>query len=324
MTATFADTQDVTAAASGHGLELYLNALYGAEPAGAYVELRGRRPTGGMGQVFYPVREVGKVAAAIRRRGPATDVYVGVAPRSREQGTRAAIEHVHVLWADCDGELAVAALRAFRPLPAIVVASGSGSNVHAYWPLLSPLAASHAERANRRLAHALGADVRCADAARILRPPETFNHKGEAPAPVVLRRCKVEVFEPAEVVGHLPDPAPELAPKPHGAQRGAVRHAPGVDPLLEIAPAVYVEMLTGERPHRDGKIRCPLPDHEDRTPSCAVYDDPEQGWYCFGCGRGGSIYDLAAAVSGIGTRGEDFKRLQTWIAQRLLNTPVAA
>ena len=71
-------------------LECYLNALYGSEPAGAYIELRGRRPTGGMGQVFYPVRDVATVASTIRRRGPATDVYLGVAPRCREQGTRAA------------------------------------------------------------------------------------------------------------------------------------------------------------------------------------------------------------------------------------------
>jgi len=306
-------------------LECYLNALYGSEPAGAYIELRGRRPTGGMGQVFYPVRDVATVASTIRRRGPATDVYLGVAPRCREQGTRAAVEHVHVLWADCDGDAAVEALRAFRPLPAIVVASGSGGNVHAYWPLFDPLCPDHAERANRRLAHALGADPRCADAARILRPPETCNHKGASPASVTLRRCEAEVFTPAEVVGRLPDPpeaAGELRDLP---QRGASRpHVPGADPLLEIAPAVYVEVMTGERVGRDGKVRCPLPDHEDRTPSCAVYDDPERGWYCFGCGRGGSVYDLATALSGIGTRGEDFKRLQMWIAQRLLNTPVAA
>jgi hypothetical protein len=36
-----------------------------------------------------------------------------------------------------------------------------------------------------------------------------------------------------------------------------------------------------------------------------VYEDPERGWYCFGCARGGSIYDLAALLWQRGTRGED-------------------
>jgi hypothetical protein len=44
--------------------------------------------------------------------------------------------------------------------------------------------------------------------------------------------------------------------------------------------------------------------HEDRTPSLHVYGDPERGWFCFGCGRGGSIYDFAALLFGRGTRGE--------------------
>lgn len=37
--------------------------------------------------------------------------------------------------------------------------------------------------------------------------------------------------------------------------------------------------------------RCPLPDHEDRTPSFTVW--PGNGsWWCFGCGRGSDVVDL--------------------------------
>jgi hypothetical protein len=97
------------------------------------------------------------------------------------------------------------------------------------------------------------------------------------------------------------------------------------DPLLEIPPPAYFEVLVGEFvPERGGMIRCPLPGHEDREPSCRVYGEPERGWTCFGCGRGGSIYDLAAAVTTLGTRGEDFNRLREWIAQRFLNAPLEA
>lgn len=41
--------------------------------------------------------------------------------------------------------------------------------------------------------------------------------------------------------------------------------------------------------------RCPLPDHEDRTPSFTVYPT-NNSWYCFGCLRGGDVVDLAAAA----------------------------
>ncbi len=36
--------------------------------------------------------------------------------------------------------------------------------------------------------------------------------------------------------------------------------------------------------------RCPLPDHEDRTPSFYVY--PPGRWWCYGCSRGGDVVDL--------------------------------
>jgi hypothetical protein len=36
--------------------------------------------------------------------------------------------------------------------------------------------------------------------------------------------------------------------------------------------------------------RCPLPDHEDRTPSFYLY--PPGRYYCYGCERGGDVVDL--------------------------------
>ena len=36
--------------------------------------------------------------------------------------------------------------------------------------------------------------------------------------------------------------------------------------------------------------RCPLPDHEDKTPSFYVY--PPGRYWCYGCGRGGDAVDL--------------------------------
>src|SRR5919112_48016 len=40
--------------------------------------------------------------------------------------------------------------------------------------------------------------------------------------------------------------------------------------------------------------RCPLPDHEDKTPSFVVYPD-SNSWWCFGCSRGGAGPTLVQA-----------------------------
>ena len=66
--------------------------------------------------------------------------------------------------------------------------------------------------------------------------------------------------------------------------------------------------LTGQQVGRSRKVSCPL--HEDSTPSLQVYRDPSRGWFCFGCRRGGSIYDLAGAVWGIEPRGSGFAALR--------------
>lgn len=295
-------------------LAAYMNALYGAEPAGSYIEARYRRPDGrGMAQRFTGTKPEPGFIDWILATGRETDVYLGVAPRSQRRGRRDSIEHAHALWVDADTPESIEALERFTPAPAIVVHSGNGR--HFYWPLYPPLEADHLERANRRLAHALGADSRSTDAARILRPPGTFNHKGGEPVAVEIERLEVEVFTAREVVGDLADP-----PGPAGRSAQRSPRDAGPDALLSIPPTIYVPAFTSRALGVDGKIVCPL--HDDRTPSLHAYPTAEQGWSCFGCNRGGSIYDLAAAVSGIGTRGADFKRLRGWIAQRLLHAPM--
>jgi CHC2 zinc finger len=41
---------------------------------------------------------------------------------------------------------------------------------------------------------------------------------------------------------------------------------------------------------------CPLPDHDDKTPSFFVFGDGR--WRCFGCSRGGDVVDLYMIVNG--------------------------
>ena len=86
------------------------------------------------------------------------------------------------------------------------------------------------------------------------------------------------------------------------------------DPLLSIPPAVYVKELLGVEPGRKRKVRCPF--HDDARPNLHVYPTGDRGWCCFGCRRGGTIYDLAAAVWGFGTRGAEFSKLRQQLLER--------
>ena len=210
------------------------------------------------------------------------------------------------------GEAAARAAAAYAPRPAIVIASGSGPNVHAYWPLRNPLSARDAEHANLRLAHALAADLACFDASCILRPPGTWNHKRQPPSPVTALRVDTRVsFDPNEVVARAPDI--DRAPiERRWTDRSA--RPPGEDSLLRLAPAVYVADLLGVTARAGRKVRCPF--HTDERPSLHVYPTAARGWSCFSCGRGGSIYDLAAAIWGTGTRGRDFVELRHRLQER--------
>jgi len=233
-------------------------------------------------------------------------VFVGVLARRRHGGRRRdVVERASVLWVDCDTAEAVASLEAFRPAASMVVASGGPRRRHAYWLLAESVAVEAIEQANRRLAWALRADPQCSEPARILRPAGSLWHKARPPAPVrLLRLDDAPRHDLSDVVGSLPDsPIGPVAKQPlesSGRRRG--------DLLLAIAPAEYVERLTGQRVGRGRKVRCPF--HHDQTPSLHVYEEPEHGWYCFGCGRGGSIYDLAALLWQRGSRGDDFLQLR--------------
>lgn len=121
---------------------------------------------------------------------------------------------------------------------------------------------------------------------------------------------------------HLLIPSGYAGPQPRALRRstGPAGSVPQGDVLLEIPPPVYVAALCHvEVPDRGGTICCPVPGHEDRTPSFHVYAEPDRGWYCFGaCACGGSIYDLGAVLFGIEPRGREFHDLRKLLARELL------
>ncbi len=273
---------------------IQLSAIAGYGRGRGVLELRHRTPTPGsrMRRRFVDVDDVDQAVIIARRLAVSNDVYVGCALRHNDRGggTRNDLSAAWVLWADCDGAQAAQRLARFEPPAAITLASGSGPNRHAFWPLTRPLDPDAVERANRRLAQALGADPRCADPARIMRVAGTRNHKHRPAQPV-----NVDVLHPGVV--YDPDELLHALPALPDAARPPVAGtliASDEDPLLAISPRVYVPALVGAELNADDKVSCAL--HRDETPSLHAYPDPAAGWYCFGCRRGGSIYNLAGAL----------------------------
>jgi hypothetical protein len=292
-------------------LAVYLEVLFGRARLSTLVEVRWRTPSG-MNHRFIPAGDHAQIEQEVLKRGVSTDVYVGVLPRWRPAGSRRSIVgDGRTVWVDLDLETAARALEPIDPVPSLTIASGGPGHLHAYWTLAKAMPPRVIERANRRLAWALGGDLGSTDATRILRPPSTI-HCGRGGAPVELvaasdnRPCRL-----AQLVGGLPDP-PGLTRDPRRSTR---RADSSTDTLLSVSPDRYVALLTGQPAGRSRKVRCPL--HEDQTASLHVYTEPERGWFCFGCRRGGTVYDLAAGMWHLEPRGEGFRVLQTRLRQLL-------
>lgn len=295
---------DGQGAADRRAVRAWIELLAGRAQPGEFLELRKRLPDGGMAKRFFPAHQPAGLIEAVVRLGQRGDVYVGCALRGRRSGRREGITCSWVAWADCDSVESVRRLADFTPAPTVVVRSGARGGRHAYWSVNEALAPAELEAVNRRLAAALGADEACCDATRILRPPATRNHKYRPPAPVALELYATHRrYAFAQLVEELPEAAIE-PPKERATRPGGRRG----DPVREVAPARYVAALLGVQVPRHRKVPCPF--HADEDPSLHVYPRADQGWFCFSCRRGGSVYDLAAALWGMQTRGPAFKALR--------------
>ena len=310
-------------------LERYLEVLTGPDPGPRLLEIRYRREVG-MGQEFVPATHMRHAAKLIRGLAFRRDVFCGVLLRDRPAGGRDAVSATHLVWIELDGWAAVQLLERAPAPPTMTIASGTPGHLHAYWQLQQPVSAERAQAANRKLALRVAADLQSVDAARILRPPETVNHKHDPPRPVRLLTLRpglnydvealtVGLDDPrdAKPAAAGRDPAADLA-----RRLGARRDDTIYERLRAIPIGEYVARLAGRTPNREGKIACPF--HEDRTPSLQCY--PDGSFCCFGCGRGGTIVDFAAALWCMGTKGRDFLAVRDRLADELLDVdrPVIA
>jgi hypothetical protein len=306
MTATAPPKQAVAVEA----LDRYLRLLAGPAPSARLLEIRFALRRGDMGRLFIAAHSAPGAGRLIRRLAARTDVYVGVCLRSRRSGGRDAIDDSHVAFVEIDAPDALDRLRALRHPPTMIVSSGSVGHAQAYFTLSAPVSVPELERANRRLAHALGGDLASVDCARILRPPASWNHKHSPPAPVdLLELDERRRYDVDDVVSGLSEP-PDCRTSDVLTPRRTPRTE--LDRLLLAVPAAdYVRILAGISPGRSGKVHCPF--HDDHDPSMQLYNDGT--WYCYGaCKAGGSIFDFASRVFGLETKGRAFLELRGRLA----------
>jgi RepB DNA-primase from phage plasmid/CHC2 zinc finger len=295
---------------SGAALEAYLRTIAGPAPGSRLLEVRFALRHRDMGRVFLAAHSAPGAVRFIRRLAAQTDVYVGVALRTRAAGGRDAVDHSHLAFVEIDTPDALARLSRFPHPPSMIISSGTPGHAHAYWTLDTPVGVPEIERTNRRLAHHLGGDRASVDAARILRPPASWNHKHSPPTPVELveldptRRYKIDpLVDGLEDPPGIPANGPPARPR---AGRTQIDRA-----LLAIPATSYARTLTGRSPNRAGKIQCPF--HDDNTPSLQLYKDGT--WYCYGaCQSGGSIYDFASRLWGIESKHQAFLELRARLA----------
>ncbi|MGC4108708.1 MAG: CHC2 zinc finger domain-containing protein [Thermomicrobiales bacterium] len=93
------------------------------------------------------------------------------------------------------------------------------------------------------------------------------------------------------------DPLRPVWPRPDGDLRARIDAVKAAWPIER-----FCTVLLGAILHPAGRNRwrasCPLPGHDDRTPSFMVYGDDDRAW-CFGCNRGGDVIALTGYALGV-------------------------
>jgi hypothetical protein len=301
-----------------------------------------------------PADHAAILAHVDRHASRGQELFCGIVPKTEPQPRKEAAQAGRVVWVDIDrkspappptleqierlldpdiGEVgtdalvAAARLLALPSRPHLVALSGSGG-AHGYWRIEQTLAADWIERANVRLIHHLGdgADYASFDRNRFMRVPGTRNFKSGRFCQIVHADLTSRAYDVRELVGGLPEPP---ADDPRAPKRIRRRQMPPSrrrimidDPVDRWTPREYFAALCGVTEYNHaGKAPCPLADHADPRPSCWVGETVEAGWFCYGCNRGGRIFDLASLLIGgpwgVDLRGEAFKAARAELERRL-------
>jgi hypothetical protein len=243
------------------------------------------------------------VRSAARARGRGEELFVTPLPRAVPEPGKRAARAGSVVWVDIDGEPHGSELGRMAALrPHLTVHSGGG--LHCYWRLQREQEPGEIESLNRRLCSLIGGDPSCTDRGRIMRLPGSFNGKRGRWCRILRADRSRWLVDPDQIRRALADPDP---PRPLPAEGSNGYQGGGDDEVALIPPPTYFRALAGvEVAAEGGMVKCPLPGHEDSYASCQVFAEAERGWWCFGCSRGGRIYDLASLLEG-GPWGRDLR-----------------
>ena len=205
-------------------LRLQLAMIAGNEPETSFVEIRPLDPPGR--QWCVPVRKLDSAADVISKLSRQCNVFIGASPRAKRSGRAEAVERVWALWVDCDTPESVERLRAFRPRSkhreplrlrrqrSRLVAAAPTARTRARGREQTAAWRSHSARI-----------AAATDAARVMRPIGSLNHKTNPPRPVECVYLELGLFSVADVVCGLADDrayAPRPTPSP---QRPAATEA---------------------------------------------------------------------------------------------------
>ena len=114
-----------------------------------------------------------------------------------------------VLWTRVEDGRSLARLRRFRPVPSLVLREGRTVRHVAFWALSEPLDATRTVRANKRIAHFIGAKKKWCDVDFRFSPPGTVLRRTSRPIVVRPFGGSGEVYRWGPIVDGLrdaPDP----------------------------------------------------------------------------------------------------------------------
>jgi hypothetical protein len=169
----------------------------------------------GKAQEFFEIGNAVRIDSFCKKHEK-ENIYFGVCSRDGQNrnGTRGGKENVvsiPAVWCDIDFKdiprgQAAKRLKEFPFKPSIIVRSGGGA--HIYWLFKEPAGKSESEAVedvNRRIAAYLGGDNGACDIARVLRAPETFNHKYDPPRPVKVSQDENLHYDINDFLNILPE-----------------------------------------------------------------------------------------------------------------------
>jgi RepB DNA-primase from phage plasmid len=295
------------------GQEGLIELVLGYRDGNGELRMRSRRERAN----YLPAEGCGAlVRAAARARGRGEELFVTPLPRAFAEPGKGAARAGSVVWVDVDGQSRGSELGRMAALrPHLTVHSGGG--VHCYWRLCREHEPEEIESLNRRLCHLIGGDPACTDRGRIMRLPGSFNAKRGRWCRVLRADRSRALVDPDQVRRKLADPDPPRpapAPRPNGHGGGD-----GLD--LIDPPSYFSALCEVDVPGEGGMVKCPLPDHEDSYASCQVFPEAERGWWCYGCSRGGRVYDLTSLLAGgpwgRELRGERFSEVRALVLAAL-------